>query len=512
MLLRFRVSNFRSFRTEQTLSMVAGPIQDRVETVFHPSGVEDGVLPVAAIYGANASGKTNVILALQFMRAAVQNSHARWEPDKPIQLEPFAGESASPTTLAVDFLLDGVRYQYGFSMSPEAVLEEWVFAYPLGKKQTWFARKNGKPISFSAKLAGDNRTIERLIRPNSLFLSAAAQNNHEALSPIFRCFSRSLSFVVGERSEVRRQTIALCQDAAFRDKLAGLLSLADLGIADLLVEDAVMPESGRELAHKLGSFLQGAFKIPFNLHEKKEVHFLHRIGDSTLPFREEQESKVLADSLRIDTQKFESTGAKKQPLSVEVNSAGRYVVLRPNDEPRDGTAVTLALDIRSRKHRWREDKYHDDFDHPLMVLDFASEILRTLAVHVDIPIEISHGDQEITVIEPQPFSIPEIDPNTIPCMQEDRFQEFVFTYDYKQTNGLAGTFRFLIPKNAEGKLCLLCWVESLFKMFIDPDGDLCLASPRYKDDRVDLDVNVSEDWGWSTDELRGVYRHKFDRK
>ena len=291
MLLRFRVSNFRSFRTEQTLSMVAGPIRDRVETVFHPPGVEDGVLPVAAIYGANASGKTNVILALQFMRAAVQNSHARWEPDKPIQLEPFAGESASPTTLAVDFLLDGIRYQYGFSMSPEAVLEEWVFAYPLGKKQTWFARKNGKPISFSAKLAGDNRTIERLTRPNSLFLSAAAQNNHEALSPIFRCFSRSLSFVVGERSEVRRQTIALCQDAAFRDKLAGLLSLADLGIADLLVEDAVMPESGRELAHKLGSFLQGAFKIPFNLHERKEVHFLHRIGDSTLPFREEQESK-----------------------------------------------------------------------------------------------------------------------------------------------------------------------------------------------------------------------------
>src|ERR1035438_4557545 len=109
MLLRFRVLNFRSLRTEQSLSMVAGTTKDRAETVFHPPGVEDGVLPVAAIYGANASGKTNVILALQFMRAAVQNSHARWEPDKPIQLDPFAGESASPTTLAVDFLLDGVR-------------------------------------------------------------------------------------------------------------------------------------------------------------------------------------------------------------------------------------------------------------------------------------------------------------------------------------------------------------------------------------------------------------------
>jgi len=147
-----------------------------------------------------------------------------------------------------------------------------------------------------------------------------------------------------------------------------------------------------------------------------------------------------------------------------------------------------------------------------MVLDCAPEILRTLALHVDIPIEVSRGEGHVSVIEPQAFSIPEIDPNQIPCMQEDRFQEFQFTYDYKQTNGLAGEFRFLIPKNADGKLSFLCWVESLFKLFIDPDGDLCLASPRYEDKRVDLKVNIAEDWGWSTDELRGDYRHKFDRK
>lgn len=221
---------------------------------------------------------------------------------------------------------------------------------------------------------------------------------------------------------------------------------------------------------------------------------------------------MLADSLRIVTQRFESTGAKKQPLSVEVNSAGRYVVLRPNDEHRDGTVVTLALDMRSRKHGWREDKYRDDFDHPLMVLDFAPDILRTLAVHVDIPIEVSRGDRETIIIEPQSFLIPEIDQNTIPCMQEDRFREFVFTYDYKQTRGLAGTFRFLIPKGADGKLCWYCWVESRFKMFIDPDGDLCLTAPNYEDKRVDLKVNIPEESAWGNDELRGVYRHKYDRK
>lgn len=277
MLLRFQVTNFRSFRSEQTLSMVAGSFKDHAEAVFHPSGVEEGVLPVAAIYGANASGKTNVILALRFMRDAVRNSHARWEPDAPIELEPFAGDPASPITFAVDFLLNGVRYQYGFSTSTAAILEEWMFAYPAGKKQTWFAREKDKPISFSAKMPGDNRTIERLTRPNSLFLSAAAQNNHEALSPVFRWFSRSLAFVMGGRSRISQRTIATCTDGESRDRMAQMLQFADLGIASLRVVDwgqALLAAGGRAPEK-----------------EAKEVIFSHQIGNSLQPFREFQESR-----------------------------------------------------------------------------------------------------------------------------------------------------------------------------------------------------------------------------
>ena len=89
MLLQFRFSNFRSFRDEQTLSMVAGSFKDSAETVRHPLGVDEGVLPVAAVYGANASGKSNVILALEYMSRAVRNSHARWEPNAPIEAMPL---------------------------------------------------------------------------------------------------------------------------------------------------------------------------------------------------------------------------------------------------------------------------------------------------------------------------------------------------------------------------------------------------------------------------------------
>lgn len=255
-------------------------------------------------------------------------------------------------------------------------------------------------------------------------------------------------------------------------------------------------------------------------------HFLMRIGRSYYQSPEFRQQNLdfnpigqfglgvmsyfmLADSLRIDTQRFEGNGDKKECLSVEVNSAGRYVVIRPNKQAREGTMVTLSMDMRSRRHRWRDEKY-GDFHHPMMMFDMASEVLRTLAVHVDVPIEVNRGERGIRIIESIPFSVPEIDANTIPCMQEDRFQEFVFVYDYKQTNGLAGIFRFLIPKTSGGRLCLLSSVDSLFKLFIDQEGDLCLTARSYKDDKVKTDMEFLDEW--DTNELRGAYRHKYGQK
>ena len=75
MLLRFRFSNFRSFHGEEELSLVAGPFADLPEIVRHPNEFREGVLPAAAIYGANASGKTNAIRAFLFMAKAVGESH-----------------------------------------------------------------------------------------------------------------------------------------------------------------------------------------------------------------------------------------------------------------------------------------------------------------------------------------------------------------------------------------------------------------------------------------------------
>ena len=285
MLLRFRFSNFRSFRAEQELSLIAGPFTDLPDVVLHPAGLKEGVLPGAAIYGANASGKTNVIQAMAFMASAVSLSHREWSPDGPIPRDPFMEDEESrrkPSEIEADFLLAGVRHRYGFRVDSEAVLEEWLYVYPKGKKQTWFHRKRGNPIVFSNKMPGENRTIENLTRHNSLFLSAAAQNAHEALLPIFTWLC-GLLFVIGRRSKYHQYTARLCSKLDYKTEIERLVSVADLGIAEMSVEEIKVKFTDKTF-DKIASIL----KLPNE--PDPVIRLLHRLGNTTVPFNMDQES------------------------------------------------------------------------------------------------------------------------------------------------------------------------------------------------------------------------------
>lgn len=383
--------------------MIAGPFKDRTDTVRHPSGTDEGVLPVAAIYGANASGKTNVVLAMRFMASVVRESHARWEPDKPIQLEPFASQSDTLSTFSTDFLLEGVRYQYGFSLTPEAIVEEWMYAYPSGKKQTWFKRERNKPISFSTKLQGDNRTIERLTRPNSLFLSAAAQNNHQALSPIYGWFSKSLSVLFGGRSMAFTHTQALYSDADLRGRLGRMLSLADLGIADLSIQEERVPAEAEEIRREMKEFvakLASRMKVdmseapPFLDETPRVIRFLHRIGGSTLPFGEHQESSgtiaflclldpvlralknggvVLVDELDESLHPLLAIKVIRQFSDTASNPAGAQLIFNTHD------TNLLAADVLRRDEIWFTEKRQDGASQLYPLTDFKPRKEENLA-------------------------------------------------------------------------------------------------------------------------------------
>ena len=200
MLLRFSVSNRLSMRDRQELSLTASSLKDPTQGLIDcPSAPSGSVLPAALIYGANASGKSNLVDSIRAMKEMVLNSHRKEEPGGGVPLRrPFALDPAnppSPTGFDVDFVLDGVRHHYGFESSDEAFLSEWLYAFPKGHRRMLFERE-GDEFHFGRALGGQNKTIAALVRPNSLYVSAAAQNGHKHLSSVFAYF-RSIRGVVG---------------------------------------------------------------------------------------------------------------------------------------------------------------------------------------------------------------------------------------------------------------------------------------------------------------------------
>jgi uncharacterized protein len=298
MLLRFRFSNFQSFRSQQEFSLLASLGLDSTEDLLPVPALKEKALRAAAIYGANASGKTTVLRALQFMVGAVKNSHRLWEPDRPAPVRSFRGGPEMrtvPSGFEADFLLNDVRHQYGFSLDAEGIVQESLSAFPNGKKQRWFTRERGKPIAFGRNLPGDNKTIAGLTRNNSLFVSAAAQNNHETLSAVYNWFVSRPSFIIGDRAELTRATAKICANDEDLAAIAQLVSIADLGIADVKLRLSEIGESSREKSQKFIEAMVSIFEIkepppPGFAEPHPSFQLLHRIAGSIVPFDLEEES------------------------------------------------------------------------------------------------------------------------------------------------------------------------------------------------------------------------------
>ncbi|MBC8009145.1 MAG: AAA family ATPase, partial [Burkholderiales bacterium] len=149
MLLQFSVSNYRAFRDLQTLNLAASnydkALPENCITPELPGLKNRRWVKGAAIYGANASGKSTLIEALEALVGFVRESAKTTDPQTPIsQIEPFALDPTAaeePTAFAVTFVNDGVRYEYRVAATKRLVWHESLRAFPLGKEQVWFVRE-----------------------------------------------------------------------------------------------------------------------------------------------------------------------------------------------------------------------------------------------------------------------------------------------------------------------------------------------------------------------------------
>ncbi|MFF0574061.1 AAA family ATPase [Streptosporangium saharense] len=251
MLIRFRLANHRSIRDEHELSLIATEFDEGTarDTGLRHRGRNVSVQPVVGIFGANASGKSNLLSGFRFMRDAVRGSFADWAKSPGVvPRQPFKLGRVSPretTLFEVDLVLgsDPVRYTYGFELSDERVEAEWLHAYPHGRRNVWFDREADRPESEGGEFVfkgegfrGEREAFVKLTRPNALFLSVGATLNDPQLSPVHRWFFDTWPVIperdLDDRVAGTRLLLTRSDHAQGRNRrITRLLQVADLGVS-----------------------------------------------------------------------------------------------------------------------------------------------------------------------------------------------------------------------------------------------------------------------------------------
>lgn len=251
MFIGFQVENFRSFRDRQSFSMVATASPEHLESNTFDAGFRGlgRLLRSAVVYGPNAAGKTNLLRAIEFMKAFVITSAARTGGKYPYC--PFKLDQSSQKRLSefeISFIHAGARYEYGFAMGPERIEKEWLVEYVRSgvrtRSRTMFDRswRGGEERwKFGEYLKGQRSVWKEATRPDALFLSTAIQLNSVQLKPVLDWLQTKLVVIVGDTALNETLTAKMLDAPDGKDLVLPFLQQADLGIADLEVKKEPVP-------------------------------------------------------------------------------------------------------------------------------------------------------------------------------------------------------------------------------------------------------------------------------
>lgn len=295
MLLEFRVRNYRSFKCENALTLVASRDSSLAETNTIETRMPSvpRALRSAVIYGANASGKSNLVRALQLMRGVVLES-AALQPNQLFHVQPFRLDEQSsrePTLFEVTIMIGGVRYQYGFEFVAARIVSEWLLVYQKSKPQRWFDRRVGESdgkdkFEFGPHLSGAKRIWQEVTRPNALFLSTAVQFNSEVLAPLYSWFAETLNVFLDGGQLPPEFSTNMIQTPAGQARIASLLSAADIAIASISAE----PMKGFRQTFNLDP-AKGVADAKIEETEILMPRFNHKSGDVLADFEFGDESQ-----------------------------------------------------------------------------------------------------------------------------------------------------------------------------------------------------------------------------
>lgn len=303
MFIEFTVTNYRSILSPQKLSMVASNYEKDAlgQNKFQPTQDESfSLLRSVVLYGANASGKSTFIQALQFVKNQVINSQKESQAGEAIEVLPFKLTKKSileDSEFELVFIEQGVRYQYGFCCNANRFTEEWLISYPNGRAQKWFHRVYDSNNSIdtykfsSTFLGGRQRQITATqTRSNALYLSTAVQFNNAQLMPVFNWFKNKLRVVSSSHLLSDSYTKRMCEDEEEKLKIIQFMNSADLNIADIQLKKEVF--STQFLPKILSEEIKNQVSHELSGKELTTLRYIHQLTDEagTIEFEENEES------------------------------------------------------------------------------------------------------------------------------------------------------------------------------------------------------------------------------
>lgn len=310
MLIEFSVGNFRSFNAPVTFSMVAANITAKNKAlnqnnVFQLKNLN--LLKSAAIYGANASGKSNLLAAFRFMRKFVLASTESNSEDK-IPVQPFLLNTSSqdqPSYFEVTFQIEETRYRYGFEVSKNIVQTEWLYRTKIRESELFWREDSRIEVKSGFK---EGRGLEGRTRGNVLFLSVSDQWNGKIANKIIQWFKRTgIISGIEDRAYLGFTVSQFVEDDSVKAKINEYMRQMDLGVSEISAETVHgLPDDLRNILEKMDDT-----ELPAEVQEAlsddskwftPSVKFLHQQFD-------ESDNKV--QNIEFSFEDQESEGTKK---------------------------------------------------------------------------------------------------------------------------------------------------------------------------------------------------------
>lgn len=348
MLIQFSVQNHRSIRDNAVISFAASKDNSLESYLLHPDEKRT-LLPVVALYGANAAGKSNVLHAIMTVRNMITGEASKLSKGQKLPWEPFGG-CDQPTTFEIMYIYRKVRYVYGFSFDAKKIYTEYLYHWPNGREALVFSRENGS-YEFRENVA-EQTTLAGRTSDNKLYLVSSNDWNLPQTENAYRWFLENLTFVM-EQADAAEKTIAeIVRGDEQKARILKELLLADLGISDVTVKTAAgkngqpVITTTHRILHEDGE--AEYFELLMEQESAGTQRFFARIGNWLQAL--ESGSLLIVDEIERSMHPLLTKRLIEMIQDSSVNTMGTQLLFTTHD------AMLLDLDFFRRDQIWFAEK------------------------------------------------------------------------------------------------------------------------------------------------------------